>query len=42
MASLHKEDIQKWHEIYCEKLKELFDAYKGRNPDYREKELSIL
>mmetsp|Transcript_10079 Transcript_10079/g.24366 ORF Transcript_10079/g.24366 Transcript_10079/m.24366 type:complete len:165 (+) Transcript_10079:463-957(+) len=36
------EDIQKWHAIYCEKLKELFDAYKGRNPDYKEKDLIIV
>ncbi|CAJ1413578.1 unnamed protein product [Effrenium voratum] len=35
------EDIEKWHAIYCEKLKELFDSYKGRNPDYKEKELMI-
>ena len=37
-----EEDIQKWHGIYCEKLTELFDAYKSRNPDYKEKELIIV
>eukprot|EP00440_Ansanella_granifera_P041720 gb/GFBE01045235.1/.p1 GENE.gb/GFBE01045235.1/~~gb/GFBE01045235.1/.p1 ORF type:complete len:349 (+),score=46.12 gb/GFBE01045235.1/:1-1047(+) len=35
------EDIEKWHAVYCQKLKELFDAYKGRNPDYKHKELII-
>jgi len=35
------EDIEKWHAVYCQKLTELFDTYKGRNPDYKHKELII-
>jgi hypothetical protein len=35
------EDVDRWHAEYCSKLKELFDAYKGRNPDYKHKELMI-
>ena len=34
-------DVDKWHALYCVRLQELFDAYKGRNPDYKHKELSI-
>lgn len=36
-----QEDIEKWHAVYCQKLTELFDTYKGRNPDYKHKELII-
>lgn len=36
-----KEDIEKWHAVYCQKLTELFDNYKGRNPDYKHKKLII-
>ena len=35
------EDVDRWHAEYCNKLTELFDAYKGRNPDYKHKELLI-
>lgn len=35
------EDIEKWHATYCEKLTELFESYKGRNPDYKHKDLII-
>jgi len=35
------EDVDKWHAVYCEKLTELFDAYKGKNPDYKDKQLII-
>lgn len=35
------DDVNKWHAVYCEKLKELFDNYKGRNPDYKHKDLFI-
>lgn len=35
------EDVDKWHAEYCTKLKELFDRYKGRNPDFKHKELLI-
>ena len=38
---MSEEDIEKWHAVYCERLKELFDAYKGRNADYKHKELVI-
>lgn len=34
-------DVDKWHALYCVRLQELFDAYKGRNPDYKHKKLSI-
>jgi len=35
------EDVEKWHAVYCQKLTELFDNYKGRNPDYKHKKLII-
>lgn len=35
------EDVDKWHAVYCEKLVELFDNYKGNHPDYKHKDLSI-
>mmetsp|Transcript_82628 Transcript_82628/g.164077 ORF Transcript_82628/g.164077 Transcript_82628/m.164077 type:complete len:338 (-) Transcript_82628:214-1227(-) len=35
------EDVDKWHAVYCEKLKQLFDTYKGKNPDYKDKQLII-
>jgi len=35
------EDVDKWHGVYCEKLKELFDTYKVKNPDYKDKQLII-
>lgn len=34
-----KDDIDKWHRVYCAKLLELFDAYKSKNPDYAHKSL---
>jgi len=41
IANPSPEDVDKWHAIYCEKLVELFDRYKGTNPDYKHKDLSI-
>jgi len=35
------EDVDKWHAAYCEKLIELFDTYKGKNLDYKDKKLII-
>jgi len=35
------EEIDHWHEKYCEALVELFDRYKGFNPDYKHKTLVI-
>merc|ERR1719414_1025828 len=34
-------DVNKWHAIYCDKVVELFDNYKGTNPDYKHKDLVI-
>ncbi|KAL1518622.1 hypothetical protein AB1Y20_002910 [Prymnesium parvum] len=34
-------DVDHWHAEYCRKLQELFENYKGRNPDYKHKELVI-
>ena len=34
-------DVEKYHALYVEKLVELFDRYKGFNPDYAGKALSI-
>lgn len=36
-----KEDVDKWHRMYCEKLQELFDNYKEKNPDYKRKKLGL-
>jgi len=36
-----QEDIDKWHAEYCKQLTELFDRYKGSNPDYKHKKLVI-
>jgi len=35
------EDIDRWHDVYCKKLVELFDNYKVFNPDYVQKSLVI-
>uniref|UniRef100_A0A7S0PXT3 Acyltransferase n=1 Tax=Coccolithus braarudii TaxID=221442 RepID=A0A7S0PXT3_9EUKA len=35
-------DVDEWHAKYCAAVKELFDAYKGKNPDYAQKELEIM
>jgi len=37
-----QEQIDEWHSKYCEKIKQLFDAYKSKNPDYAHKELRII
>jgi len=36
-----QEDIDKWHAVYCKQLVELFEKYKGANPDYKHKTLFI-
>ena len=36
-----EEEVDTWHAEYCAQLHQLFDAYKGRNPDYKHKELII-
>lgn len=41
IASPTEEDVDKWHAVYCERLVELFDRYKGSNPDYKHKQLVI-
>ena len=35
------EDVDKYHALYSAKLVELFDRYKGFNPDYADKTLVI-
>eukprot|EP00904_Undaria_pinnatifida_P008005 jgi/Undpi1/4334/HiC_scaffold_17.g07700.m1 len=35
------EDVDKYHAIYVKEVKRLFDTYKGRLPDYKDKELFI-
>lgn len=35
------EEVELWHSRYIEQLVELFDKYKGTNPDYAHKELCI-
>merc|ERR1712087_216708 len=35
------EDVDMWHEKYCESLVQLFDRYKGTNQDYKHKHLLI-
>ena len=34
-------EIDHWHAVYCERVKELFERYKGFNPDYKHKELLV-
>ena len=34
-------DINEWHAKYCAAVVELFDRYKGTNPDYKHKQLVI-
>jgi len=41
IAEPTQEDVDKWHAEYCKKLVELFDKYKGSNPDYKHKTLFI-
>jgi len=36
-----EEDLDRWHKVYCDRLVELFDRYKGNNPDYKHKTLVI-
>lgn len=36
-----QEDVDKWHGVYCEKLQELFENYKGKHPDYKNKKLEV-
>ena len=35
------EDVNYWHDKYCEALHGLFERYKGTNPDYKHKELLV-
>lgn len=35
------DDVNAWHAKYCEALVELFERYKGTNPDYKHKTLVI-
>lgn len=37
-----QDDIDKWHQVYCAKLLELFDTYKSYNPDYARKALDVV
>lgn len=37
-----QEDIDKWHGVYCDQVKRLFDTYKERVPAYKHKNLEIL
>lgn len=36
-----QEDIDKWHGIYCEEVRKIFDMYKERVPMYKHKKLYI-
>ena len=35
------EDIDKWHQRYCDEVKRIFDKYKEKVPQYKDKELFI-
>jgi len=35
------EDLDKWHGIYCDEVKRLFEENKDRVPSYKRKELFI-
>jgi Diacylglycerol acyltransferase len=35
-------DIDLWHDKYCQQVKQLFDLYKERVPEYKHKQLEIL
>ncbi|KAJ1455085.1 diacylglycerol acyltransferase-domain-containing protein [Pelagophyceae sp. CCMP2097] len=35
------EDVDKWHAVYCDELKALYDHYKQFNPDYAHKPLVL-
>ena len=37
----HLAEVDHWHAVYCERVKELFERYKGFNPDYKHKELLV-
>jgi hypothetical protein len=37
-----QEDVDKWHDKYCQEVKRIFDAYKERVPDYKHKKLVIV
>jgi hypothetical protein len=37
-----QEDIDKWHGVYIDEVKRLFDTYKHRVPLYKHKQLVIV
>jgi 2-acylglycerol O-acyltransferase 2 len=37
-----QDDIDKWHAIYCDEVRRLFDTYKYRVPHYKHKQLMIM
>jgi hypothetical protein len=37
-----QEDIDKYHEKYCQEVTRLFDSYKEKVPDYKHKKLVIV
>ena len=37
-----KELVEEWHKKYCAEVKRIFDTYKHLNPDYANKNLTIV
>ncbi|KAL9180288.1 hypothetical protein ACHAXT_008258 [Thalassiosira profunda] len=41
IAEPTQEDIDKWHKVYCEEVRRLFETYKEKVPAYKHKKLYI-
>lgn len=35
------EDIDKWHGVYCDAVRDIYETYRERVPTYKRKELYI-
>lgn len=42
IANPTQEDIDKWHAKYCQEVTRIFETYKVKLPDYKNKKLEIV
>jgi hypothetical protein len=41
IANPTQEDIDRWHGVYCDEVRDIYETYKERVPTYKQKKLYI-